>query len=253
MRTPFLILIAAVALCLTPKVSGAPRVRADADANFAKASAEYAAGHFPDAIAGYESLVKSRQWNPSLFYDLGNAYFRAGDSGRAILNYERALALDPAQPEARANLQLVRDQARALELKQGWAEQHLDFLTRDQYGWLAAAAFWSAALILCGLYFSKRRQVVWIFALLLLGTISAGAAFAVYELENGSAGRDLAIVTGKNIQARLATAESAGTVLLLPPGSEIKILSTRGSWTYAALPNDLRGWIPATSAECVRL
>jgi hypothetical protein len=95
--------------------------------------------------------------------------------------------------------------------------------------------------------------VVWIFALLLLGVISAGAALAVYELETGSAGSDLAIVTGKSIQARLATAESAGTVLLLPPGSEIKVLSTRGNWTYAALPNDLRGWIPAQSAERVRL
>jgi len=39
----------------------------------------------------------------------------------------------------------------------------------------------------------------------------------------------------------------------LPAGSEIKILSTRGDWIYAALPNDLRGWIPAASAESVRL
>ena len=60
-------------------------------------------------------------------------------------------------------------------------------------------------------------------------------------------------MTRKNIQARLATAESAGAVLLLPPGSEVKILSTRGDWCYAALPNDLRGWIPAQSAERVRL
>jgi hypothetical protein len=42
-------------------------------------------------------------------------------------------------------------------------------------------------------------------------------------------------------------------VLLLPAGSEIKILSTRGDWSYAVLPNDLRGWIPAPSAERVRL
>ena len=42
-------------------------------------------------------------------------------------------------------------------------------------------------------------------------------------------------------------------VLALPPGSEIRILSTRGDWTYAALPNDLRGWIPAKHAEQVRL
>jgi hypothetical protein len=148
---------------------------------------------------------------------------------------------------------LVRDQARALELAPGWIEAHLGFLTRDQYTWLAAAAFWIATAIFCGLYFAQRRAMVWIFALILFGTISAGSAVAAYELETGSGGVNLAIVTKKNVQARLATAETAGTVLQLPAGSEIKILSTRGDWAYVALPNDQLGWIPAQSAERVRL
>jgi tetratricopeptide (TPR) repeat protein len=253
MRARIFLLLCGAALCLTTPAFGAPAAAADAEKIFTKANADYAAGKFPAAIEAYESLVQSRNWNPMLFYDLGNAYFRSGDLGRAILNYERALALDPNQPEARANLQLVRDQARALQLTAGWPEAHLDFLTRDQYAWLAMIAFWSGAAILCGLYFARRRSVVWIFALVLSAAVSAGAALAVYELETGSAGRDLAIVTQKNIQARLATAESAGTVLALPAGSEIKILSTRGEWSYAALPNDLQGWIPAKAAEPVRL
>jgi hypothetical protein len=107
--------------------------------------------------------------------------------------------------------------------------------------------------IFCGLYFARRKPVVWIFALVLSATVFASAAGTVYALENGPGGRDLAIATEKNIQARLATAESAGTVLLLPPGSEIKILSTRGDWLYAALPNDLQGWVPTKSASRVRL
>jgi tetratricopeptide (TPR) repeat protein len=249
MRRQISILIAIATLCF----GIAPQARAQGDAIFAKANADFAAGNFAAAISGYESLVKSHQWNASLFYDLGNAYFRTGDRGRAILNYERALALDPAQPEARANLQLVRDQARALELKSGWVEQHLNILTPAQYAWLGAVAFWFAAAILCGLYLAQRRAVVWIFAFLLSAILTAGAAFVLYQLETGRAGQGLAIIIHKNIQARLATAESAGTVLVLPPGSEIKILSTRGDWLYADLPNDLQGWIPAASAERVRL
>jgi len=54
----------------------------------------------------------------NLFYDLGNAYFRTGDFGHAILNYERALALERHHPEATANLQIARDEAHALELQQ---------------------------------------------------------------------------------------------------------------------------------------
>jgi tetratricopeptide (TPR) repeat protein len=242
------LLISFLALCLTTTLKAD-----DANSAFARANADYAAGKYASAIEGYESLVKNGRWNASVFYDLGNAYFRQNDSGRAILNYERALALDPAQPEARANLQLVRDRARALELNRNWAEQHLDFLTRDQYTWLGAIGFWGAIAIAIGLNFSKRRPVVWTFTMVLLGMIAASAAAAAYQLENGNSGRDLAIVVGKNVTARLAAAESVGAVLVLPPGSEIKILSTRGSWDYAALPNDQRGWVPNGSAERVRL
>lgn len=247
MRTAIFAVILGICLTTTLSASDQP------EATFARANADYAAGKYASAVEGYESLVKNGHWNATVFYDLGNAYFRQNDLGRAILNYERALALDPAQPEARANLQLVRDRARALELRSGWAEQHLNFLTRDQYTWLAAIAFWGAVAIGMGLNFSKRRPVVWIFTLVLLGAIVAGAAAAAYQLENGSSGRNLAIVVNKDVRARLAAAESVGTVLVLPPGSEIKILSTRGSWDYAALPNDQLGWIPHGSAERVRL
>ena len=249
MRAPVSILLAAAAFCLNI----APAARAQADATFAKANADFAAGNTSAAIKGYESLVKNRQWSASLFYDLGNAYFRAGDRGRAILNYERALALDPSQPEAKANLRLARDQARALELAPNRVEEHLDYLTRNQYAWLGATAFWASVAIFCGLCFAQRRAVVWIFALVLSGTVCVGAAGVVYALEKGRSGRNVAIVIGKNVQARIATAESANTVLLLPPGSEVRILDTRGDWIYADLPNDLQGWIPTRSAEMVRL
>jgi len=78
------------------------------------------------------------------------------------------------------------------------------------------------------------------------------AFVSTYEIDRGSKGRALAIITGDNVQARLATADTANSVLALPPGSEIKVLSTRGDWIYAALPNNLRGWIPAKSTELVR-
>src|SRR4051812_16202189 len=77
---------------------------AEPGAQFAKASQEYAGGDFKAAIADYEELVRSGQDTPNVFYNLGNAFFREKDFGRAILNYERALALDPQHPEAQANL-----------------------------------------------------------------------------------------------------------------------------------------------------
>jgi tetratricopeptide (TPR) repeat protein len=226
---------------------------AQADADFAKANQEFAQSHFKKAITDYEALIRNGQWSANVFYNLGNAYFRAGDFGRAILNYERALALERHHPEVTANLQIARDEAHALELPLDWPERYLQFATADQYSIAAAVAFWVAALCLVALIFTRRRSTSMISLLVAMLLVFAGAMFAIWQLERGSKGVALAIVTGKDVQARLATADTANAVLALPPGSEIKVLSTRGDWIYAALPNNLRGWIPAKNAEQVRL
>jgi tetratricopeptide (TPR) repeat protein len=223
------------------------------DGNFTKANQEYAQGHFKEAISSYETLVGAGQWSANLFYDLGNAYFRTGDFGRAILNYERALGLERHHPEATANLQIARDEAHALELQQSWLERHLQFASVNQYCIAAAIAVWLAIFAVFILIFARRRSATMI-AMLIFCLLTGGiAVYAAYTLESGTDGSALAIVTGKEVQARLATADTANSVLALPPGSEVKILSTRGDWIYAALPNDLRGWIPAKNAEQVRL
>jgi tetratricopeptide (TPR) repeat protein len=226
---------------------------AQSDAEFAKANQEYAQGHFKEAISGYEVLVRAGQWSANLFYDLGNAYFRTGDFGHAILNYERALALERHHPEATANLQIAREEARALEIQPSLPERYLQFASVNQYSVAAAVAFWLGVFCIVRLLFARRRSTATIILSALLLFVFAMGTLAIYELDHGSKGRGLAIVTDKEVQARLATADTSNSVLALPPGSEVKILSTRGDWVYAALPNNLRGWIPAKSAEQVRL
>src|SRR6266536_4246280 len=226
---------------------------AQADADFAKANRDFAQGHFKEAISGYEALIRDGQWTANVFDDLGNAYFRAGDFGRAILNYERALVLEPHHPEATANLQIARDEAHALELQPGRLERYLEFASVNQHTVTAAVAFWIATFCLAVLVFTRRRSRATLTLLLVMLLISAGGIVATWQLERGSEGSALAVVTGKDVQARLATADTANSVLALPPGSEVKIVSTRGDWIYAALPNNLRGWIPAKNAEEVRL
>jgi tetratricopeptide (TPR) repeat protein len=226
---------------------------AQSDAGFAKANQEYAEGHFKEAIASYEALVRAGHWNANLFYDLGNAYFRTRDFGHAILNYERTLALDQHHPEATANLQIARDESRALELQPTRLERYLQFASINQYSIAAAVAFWLGIFGIAALMFARRRSAALVSLSILCLLVCAMAVWAIHAVDNGSKGRALAIVTGNDVQARLATADTANSVLALPPGSEIKILSTRGDWMYAALPNDLRGWIQTKNAEQVRL
>jgi len=244
MKTQFFLAILLSASVFTAKAAD--------DSAFAKANQAYADGRFQEAATDYEDLVRSGNWNANLFYDLGNARYRLGDFGEAVLNFERALALDPRHPEADANLRLARDEARALELRRDWIERYAGMATVKQYTIAAAVAFWFAVFVIAHLFFSRRSAGR--IALITLSVIVCGVSIlAIYTLENGARGDALAIVTDKNVEARLATADNAKSVLVLPPGSEIKILSERGDWIYAGLPNDQRGWIPTSSAQRVRM
>src|SRR5256886_8245127 len=204
---------------------------AQLDSDFAKANQDYAHGNFKEAISGYKTLVGPGQWSANLFYDLGNAYFRTGDFGHAILNYERAIALERHHPEATANLQIARDEGRALELQQISPERYLRFASVNQYCIAGATAFWLAIFVLVTLIFARRRSATMVAMLVFCLLTSAISTFAVYTLEHGSGGYAHAIVTGKDVQARLATADTANSILALPPGREVKVLGTLLIWT----------------------
>jgi tetratricopeptide (TPR) repeat protein len=240
-----------IAVVLT--LGSSPVAQASPETDFAAANQAYTEGRFADAVSGYENVVGAGNWHANVFYDLGNAFYRLGNFGKAILNYERALALDPRHPEAEANLRLAQEEARALELRKTWMERYAGMATLSQYSIAAMVALWLAIFLFLHWYFDRRRSWSRRALIGLCILVCAASAFGIFTLENGVRGEALAIVTGKDTEARVATADSAKSILLLPPGSEIKVLSERGDWIYVSLPNEQRGWIPASSAERVRL
>ena len=68
----------------------------------------YQEGAYPAAIEAYEAVRDAGYTSAGLEYNLGNAYFKTGELGRAILHWERAIELDPGDADARANLELAR-------------------------------------------------------------------------------------------------------------------------------------------------
>ena len=218
------------------------------DGRFEKANSEYAASNFKEAISDYGSLVQSGEWSANLFYNLGNAYYRTGDYGRAILNYERALRIDRQHPEAQANLRIARDETRGLELTPSLFERYVGVGSIGGFTVAAAVLFWLAVLLL--VIPGRRSFLVSAIGCFLL---SGCCMIAIYTLANGPRGQALAVIVRGNVEARVATADTARSVVALPPGSEVLIVQPRGDWTYAALPNDQRGWIPTEAVEKVQL
>ena len=209
---------------------------------FDDANQFYDAGKFGEAKQAYERLAGRGEWSANLFYNLGNSAHRIGAPGKAVLNYERALALDGSHAEARANLQWVREQTGAKVAARRWWEYAYPALTGDGLAVVAVAAFWVAIFAVVW-----RRFWGWaVLAFLVAGYAGAG----VWRAERD---KTLAIITAKNVAAKLAPADRAALAEPLPEGSRVRVLSERGDWIYCALPGGGRGWIAEAHLEKVRL
>ena len=80
-----------------------------AEETFIRAETLYRNQDFQGAMGLYEELLKDGLRTSALYYNLGNAYYKADDVGKAVLNYERALRLSPEDQELRHNLAFVRE------------------------------------------------------------------------------------------------------------------------------------------------
>lgn len=89
-------------------ISVTPVIGADVASTMSKANAYYKNSQYQEAINEYQSLVKDDYIGSSLFYNLGNAYYRVGKLGYAILYYEKALKLTPGDEDLLHNLQLAK-------------------------------------------------------------------------------------------------------------------------------------------------
>jgi tetratricopeptide (TPR) repeat protein len=219
--------------------------------DFDEANRQYDQGKFGDAKRFYDSLVAGGHCGAALFYNLGNTEFRLGNLGAAALNYERALVLEPTHPEARANLALVRGQTGAKIPAKDWGDLITGDLDVNVYAWIAAAAAWGGLFALAAVLLKLRSDnaALWL-AATGCAVVFGFAFFAIRHFENDTA---LAVVTVKTAEARFAPADNSTLAASLPAGSRVRILERRGEWTYCALPDNNRAWIPTKVVERVRL
>ena len=124
-----------------------------------------------------------REYSADLFYNLGNAWFKLGDQGRAILNYERALVLNPRMEEARSNFQTA--------LRIVGNDDQPTFRERigvyaDYFPLIASITFWFAAFcLLPALRKSGNFTTFWRSVCLLAAFICIGSAGCLSGLAQG--------------------------------------------------------------------
>ena len=79
-----------------------------AENEFQEANQEYARGQYQKALLLYNTVLHKEGISAPLLFNMGNAFYQSGDLGHAVLYYERALVLDPGNPDVEANLNYVR-------------------------------------------------------------------------------------------------------------------------------------------------
>ena len=214
--------------------------------DFESANAAFANGKFEDARRGYERAL-SDGWRSGVLFNLGNAHYRLDQPGRAVLNYERVLALASVHPDAQANLKFVRDQAGGRVAEPFWYEIVLDAPTSRVGLWLAVGAAWLGWLW-AGAALWRRSGAAGVVGGMLL--VVLGAAYGAGQLwRNEQRGND-AIVIEKS-DARREPADRANMAESLGAGSRVRILSEQGEWTFAMLPGGQKGWLKANAIERV--
>ncbi len=80
--------------------------------DFDAANKLYEEGKYADAANAYDKLLTNGTVSEAIYFNRGNAWFKAGQVGRAIASYRQARLLAPRDSALRANLQLGEDAAR---------------------------------------------------------------------------------------------------------------------------------------------
>jgi tetratricopeptide (TPR) repeat protein len=74
-----------------------------------KAEKAYAEKNYKLAISLYESILKDGLTSYKLHYNLGNAYYKNNEIGKAIYNYELANKLQPNNKDVKTNLRIANE------------------------------------------------------------------------------------------------------------------------------------------------
>ena len=213
------------------------------EALFEQANQAYERGQFTNAIAGYEQLLDAGQQSPALHFNLGNAFFRSGRIGQAILHYRIAERLAPRDPDVQANLRFARGTLGTPPPSTPVWRRVLPRLSLVQWTLLTAALWWlflgllTARVFLPGRGVALRRGLMATLGLLVLAAIGLGLRWQDEHL------RQAAVVVQPDTVLRHGQLEESPSLQTLPDGQELVVLDQKDAWLQVAGASRGIGWL----------
>jgi tetratricopeptide (TPR) repeat protein len=211
----------------------------------------YAAGDYAEAVKEYKAIVDGGEYSFELYYNLGNAYYKADSVGKAILYYNKALRVDPSQEDARHNLTLAEKR-----ITDNVAEESEFFLAKWMRGlrntmsctaWSVLSLVSFASLLTFALLFLlasriSLRKTGFYCALVALLLFVATISFAISS-RNDMLTHDQAIILSSSISTKSSPDRSATELFVLHEGTKVRVVSEHNGWSEVVLADGKKGWI----------
>ena len=222
---------------------------ADAAANFSAANELYARGKFADAAAAYEKILQTEGQSPALWFNCGNAEFKAGHLGRAIAAFRQAELLTPRDAELRANLAFVRNQVQGAAMRESRWRNWLGSLTLNEGALLAALLFWAWFALLTARQIQpalvpKLRSLT---RMIMALAIFSGAVLALQAANHFNSA--VAVVTAAEATARSGPFDDAQSAFTAHDGAEMRVLDRHDEWVQVADGAGKIGWFSQKQVE----
>ncbi len=214
---------------------------------------------YEKAIESYSHLINSRYEGTSLFYNLGNTYYREGKIGYAILYYEKALRLSPGDEDTKHNLALANlktiDKLESLPqfFLFDWWEGLLALFSTS--GWtIIAYIFYILFIFSLGFYFyaenALKQRVVLISGL-------AGLLFLIFSCSllmiklNRELNVKNGIVIENTVNVKLSPDSDSNDAFIVHEGLKVRLEDKVDNWVKIKLEDGKVGWIQEDDAKVI--
>ncbi len=224
-----------------------------------EAETAYTQEDYNKAIELYEDILKTNGASAEIYYNLGNAYYKADRVAPAILNYERALVLDPGDADIRFNLQMAKEKTVDKIEPLGefflvnWFKALQNVMAADSWAVFGIICF--LVLIACLLLFFFSRWLRMKKVGFYLGSISlilvVFANIFAHNLKNEIINRKSAIVFTPTVTVKSSPDASGTDLFILHEGTKVSIKSSLGDWKEIELEDGNVGWMPNKDMEII--
>ncbi len=205
--------------------------------------------------------IEENRYNADIYNNIGNAYFRMGELGEAILFYEKAFRLEPQNKIIAHNLTFSHSLKKAyLEENKSIPEKFLDFICYRTlpipFFIFLFFLFFFCFLITTGLsFFSKKRQLKKrsFYIAVISFVICLFLTFIFTKMKLQFTNSSEAIILKQQVLVKSSPNNESTTLATLYEGTKIKLKEQIGdtSWIAFELPNGVLGWIPKESIATI--